>query len=115
MSEKRRDSGYGSSEEWGLVMAGGYDNHVYPLEALSSVETSYNGETFSSLPDMPDSSGDSCLVVIDDDRILTCGGRENIPETLIFTKSTNTWNKYEYMYSAYFLHGLYQPKNIITE
>ena len=115
MSEKRVYSGYGSSEKWGLVMAGGWSQTPFYEDALSSVETSYNGETFTSLPDMPGLNGDSCLVVIDDDRIFTCGGhpntRENITGTLIFTESTNTWNKYDY--TSYFLHGQVGLENFI--
>ena len=66
MAEARAYSGYGSSESWGLVMVGGYNSN---LGLLLSVETTNNGEDFGSLPDLEIENRDSCLVVIDDDRI----------------------------------------------
>ena len=61
---------------------------------LSSVETTCNGETFGSLPDIPDVNRESCLVVIDTDRIFTCGGRRRPIDTLIFTNSSSSWTRY---------------------
>ena len=88
MAEERRGSGYASSDTWGLIMAGGYDGSG----SLASVETSYDGESFASLPAMPDESYYSCLVVIDEDNILKCGGSPTYTDTLMFSKSTNTWS-----------------------
>ena len=45
LSEDKAYSGYGSSESWGLVMAGGSST-----VRLSSVFTTSDGETFGSLP-----------------------------------------------------------------
>ena len=88
MAEERASSGYASSDTWGLIMAGGYDGSGN----LASVATSYDGESFASLPAMPDESRDSCLVVIDEDNILKCGGSPTYTDTLMFSKSTNTWS-----------------------
>ena len=93
MSGSRSFSGYGSSESWGLVMAGGFGDGG---GALSSVETTYNGETFASLPDIAEANRESCLVIIDDDRIFMCGGSSTSINTKIFTNSTNSWQKYKY-------------------
>ena len=81
-------SGYGSSESWGLVMAGGYNGNI-----LSSVETTYDGEAFGSLPDLPEENYYSCLVIVDDDIIFTCGGYLSLTSTLIFSKKTNLWRR----------------------
>ena len=88
LSEDRAYSGYGSSESWGLVMAGGSST-----VRLGSVETTFDGETFATLPDIPIENREFCLVVIDDDRIFTCGGRWTPTDTLIFTKSTGSWTR----------------------
>ena len=95
MSGSRYFSGYGSSESWGLVMAGGFADGG---GTLSSVETTYNGETFASLPDFDirQSGRESCLVIIDDDRIFMCGGASISIETYIFTNSTGSWQRYKY-------------------
>ena len=96
LSEGRRTfSGYGSSESWGLVMAGGFGDGG-GVDSLSSVETTYNGETFASLPDIPQSNRESCIVIIDDDRIFMCGGGSTDLDTQIFTNSTNSWQRYKY-------------------
>ena len=89
MAEERGRSGYASSDTWGLIMAGGYN---YGSGSLASVETSYDGESFASLPAMPDESRNSCLVVIDEENILKCGGLPTYTDTLMFSKSTNTWS-----------------------
>ena len=89
LSEDKAYSGYGSSESWGLVMAGGSST-----VRLSSVETTYDGETFGALPDIPIENREFCLVVIDTDRIFTCGGRWTPTDTLIFTNSTGSWTRY---------------------
>ena len=94
MSGSRYFSGYGSSESWGLVMAGGFGDAI--IGELSSVETTYNGETFASLPDIPQSTRESCLVIIDDDRIFKCGGASTSIDTEIFTNSTGSWQRYKY-------------------
>ena len=93
MSGSRYFSGYGSSESWGLVMAGGFGDAI--IGELSSVETTYNGETFASLPDIPQSNRESCIVIIDDDRIFISGGSTDL-DTQIFTNSTNSWQRYKY-------------------
>ena len=89
ISEGRAYSGYSSSESWGLLMAGGYDGST-----LSSVETTCNGELFGYLPDMPAENYKSCLVVIDEDRIFTCGISPggSRQATYIFANSTRSWN-----------------------
>ena len=89
--------GYGSSENWGLVMAGGYNQGT-----LSSVETTDDGQVFGSLPDLPEEDEFFCLVVVDDDRIFTCGG-DGYPtstSTFIFSKMTNVWSR-QVQVSAY--------------
>ena len=88
MAEGRCVSGYGSSESWGLVMAGGY--------GLATVATTDDGESFGSLPDLPDESERSCLAIIDDDRLFKCGGSPTSTsfDTLIFSKSTNSWSRH---------------------
>ncbi len=70
MFEERAYSGYASSQSWGLVVAGGYNGDV-----ISSVETTYNMVTFGHYPDMPAENYKSCLVMIDEERIFTCGIR----------------------------------------
>ena len=93
MAEIRGLSGYGSSESWGLVMAGGYSN-----EFLSSVESTYNGEIFGTLPDLEIEVDRSCVVVIDDGNIFTCGGVGNDgsskTDTFIFSNASNLWSRY---------------------
>ena len=86
--EVRAYSGYVSLESWGLVVAGGYDGGI-----LSSVETTYNGVTFGHYPDMPTENYKSCLVVIDEDRLFTCGIRpgSNRQATYIFNRSADSW------------------------
>ena len=73
-------------------MAGGFGDGS---GELSSVETTYNGETFASLPDIAESNRESCLVIIDDDRIFMCGGAHTSIDTKIFTNSTNSWQRYK--------------------
>ena len=85
MAEGRVLSAYDSSESWGLVMAGGYE--------LTSVETTNDGESFGSLPDIPNRSQTSCLAIIDDDRLFKCGGYPSYRDTFIFSKSTNYWSR----------------------
>ena len=89
---ERTNSGYGSSESWGLVMVGGISYN--DLGPLSSVETTNNGEDFGSLPDLEIENGDSCLVVIDEDKIFTCGGLGASTDTFVFSKTTNLWSRY---------------------
>ena len=90
MPEERVYSGYDHSEMWGLVMAGGYN---YPPSYLSSVTTTESGEVFGSLPDLPNENSDSCVVIIDEDRIFTCGGLYAESDTLIFSNSTGIWSR----------------------
>ena len=92
MDEARRSLGYGSSESWGLVMVGGYNPNS---GVLTSVETTNNGEYFGSLPDLEIETTDSCVVVIDEDKIFTCGAAQGSGrDTFIFSKSTNLWSRY---------------------
>ena len=91
MAEGRFLSGYGSSESWGLVMAGGTDDGGF---ILATVATTDDGESFGSLPDLPDESERSCLAIIDDDRLFKCGGYPTYYDTLIFSKSTNSWSRH---------------------
>ena len=91
MVERRDSMGYGSSESWGLVMVGGYRTGT---ESTISVETTSDGETFGSLPDLPRANEGSCVVIIDDERLFTCGGYLTETQTLIFSKSNNSWNRY---------------------
>ena len=92
MAEQRAYSGYGSSESWGLVMAGGYSNKL-----LSSVESTYNGEIFGTLPDLEIEMDRSCVVVIDDDNVFTCGGyaesTSTRTDTYIFSNASNLWSR----------------------
>ena len=102
MAKERAYSGYGSSESWGLVMAGG-NNHAQGY--LESVTTTDNGQDFESLPDMPDIGIDdgidgiddgnieSCVVVIDSDRLFMCGGYQMPSYTFIFSKAANSWDR----------------------
>ena len=71
-------------------MAGGYD---FGSSYLATVETTLDGQTFGALPDRS-SDGQraaSCLVIIDDDSIFTCG---RIPleshAAYIFSFTTNS-------------------------
>ena len=91
MAVTRAFSGYGSSENWGLVMAGGSRGEPY----LSSVETTDNGQVFDSLPDLPEDNALSCLVILNDDILFTCGGNPLSPSdsTYIFYKRTNVWSR----------------------
>ena len=88
MTEERAYSGYGSSKSWGLVMAGGVNTQY-----LSTVATTSDGEMFGSLPDLPEDNVQSCVVIIDDDRIFSCGGYFGALDTFIFSKSTNSWTR----------------------
>ena len=88
MPEERRYSGYDHSEMWGLVMAGGYNGNY-----LSSVATTESGEAFGSLPDLPNENYLSCAVIIDEDRIFTCGGSPTESDTLIFSNATGSWSR----------------------
>ena len=88
----RYNSGYGSSESWGLVMAGG-TNGVDASQVLSSVETTDNGEVFGSLPDLPNESQESCVVIIDEERIFTCGGYPTGSDTLVYSDSAGSWSR----------------------
>ena len=94
MPEDRAYSGFDSSEAWGLIMSGGQDDSFNGLE---SVLKTVNGEVFSSLPDLPKENDYSCVVIIDDDRIFTCGGRADNAEiqdnTYIFSKSNESWGR----------------------
>ena len=91
LQEAKGYGGYDSSEVWGLIMAGGYDYYSSPT-TYSTVETTNNGEVFGSLPDLPDATQDSCVVIVDQDRIFSCGGKDTSSRTLIFQKATNSWN-----------------------
>ena len=91
MVERRDSMGYGSSESWGLVMVGGYSSSI---GSIISVETTSDGKTFGSLPNLPHENRDSCVVVIDDDRLFMCGGVETESQTLIFSKPNNSWSRY---------------------
>ena len=88
MPEERVYSGYDHSEMLGLIMAGGYNGNY-----LSSVTTTESGEVFGSLPDLPNENRLSCVVIIDEDRIFTCGGSLTPSDTLIFSNSTGTWSR----------------------
>ena len=93
----RSYAGYSSSESWGLVMAGG----VTPdLSYLSSVETTADGQVFGALPDLLEWNSFFCLVVVDEDRIFTCGGRaessvggQGTRATFIFSKQADVWTR----------------------
>ena len=86
--EERAYSGFVSSQTWGLVVAGGYSG-----DAMSSVETTYNGVTFGHYPDMPTENYKSCLVEIDEERVFTCGIKPGSSRqaTYIFTRSARSW------------------------
>ena len=90
----RSYAGFSSSDSWGLVMAGGVDGGD---NVVSSVPTTKNGMGIisESLPDLPTKKENSCLVVIDDERLFNCGGQGSnlLSETLIFSKSTNSWSR----------------------
>ena len=108
LTEERSSMGYGSSESWGLVMAGGY---LGSYQLLSSVETTANGITFGTLPDLEIEVESPCLVVIDDDKIFTCGGfitsvtgTEILSrDTYMFSKTTNSWSRYVLFKENYLL------------
>ena len=92
MSEEqsKRYIAYGSSESWGLVMAGGMDSGS---NTLSRVDRTENGDIFESLNDLPDINRQSCLTIIDDDRIFTCGGSLRPSDTLIYSDQTGLWSR----------------------
>ena len=92
MTEERGYCGYDSSESWGLVMAGGYDGYL--SNYLSSVESTSNGETFGNLPDLEKENQQNCLVVVDDERIFTCGGGQEPTDTFLFSNTTKLWSRY---------------------
>ena len=85
----RTHAGYGSSENWGLVMAGGIS---YDISYISSVETTEDGQVFEALPDLPERDSLSCLVIVDDDRVFTCGGQVSSFSTFLFSRTTNVWS-----------------------
>ena len=93
IAEARSSSGYGSSESWGLVIAGGFNDTFF-----SNVESTYNGEIFGTLPDLEIEVDRSCVVVIDDGNIFTCGGVGNDgsskTDTFIFSNASNLWSRY---------------------
>ena len=76
----------------------------YPLYSndvgeLSSVLSTGDGENFVALPDLPNPVYYNCLAVIDEERIFSCGGREEqglttVSEAYIFSKLTNSWTRY---------------------
>ena len=69
--------------------AGGVDTQY-----LSSIVTTADGTTFDDpLPDLPEENVQSCLVIIDDDRIFTCGGYFQPKDTFIFYNSSNSWRR----------------------
>ena len=69
--------------------AGGVDTQY-----LSSVVTIYiSNTTVNPLPDLPEENVQSCLVIIDRDRIFTCGGYFQPKDTFIFYKSSNSWRR----------------------
>ena len=91
MAEERANHGYGSSESWGLVMAGGYNDAF-----VSSVESTKNGEIFGTLPDLEIEVDKSCVVVIDDSNIFTCGGYDGNPyvtDTFIYSNASKLWSR----------------------
>ena len=96
MSEERGYSGYASSESLGLVMAGGNNDDPFYLR---TVATTLDGEVFGSLPDLPriedidPGNDESCLVIIDSERIFTCGGYQLSSYTFIYYSSTNSWSR----------------------
>ena len=53
LAEARGYPGYGSSESWGLVIAGGFNA---PLSSLTSVETTDDAQVIGALPDLPETS-----------------------------------------------------------
>ena len=101
MTEERGYSGFASSDSWGLVMAGGNNDNP---DFLSTVATTLDGEAFGSLPNLPEISGidegndESCVVIIDRERIFTCGGYQLSSYTFIYYSSTNSWTKYNNFY-----------------
>ena len=84
-------SGYDHSEMWGLVMAGG--GHITNSPPLLNVTTTKNGRDFLALANLPDGNSYSCVVIIDEDRIFTCGGYNTESDTLIFSNSTGSWTR----------------------
>ena len=93
MPEEKSTTGYDHSEKWGLVIAGGYVNFGDGNNYLSSVTTTDQGEVFGALPNLPNGNDDSCVVIIDEDRIFTCGGFISESDTLIFSNSNSTWSR----------------------
>ena len=89
MSERRGWCGFSSSQSWGLVMAGGTRGDGF----YSSVETTDNGVVFGSLPDLPMESQESCVVILDEDKIFTCGGYPTASDTLIYSDATGSWSR----------------------
>ena len=60
---------------------------------LSSVETTFDGVVFGSLPDLPNESQESCVVIINDFTIFSCGGYPTGSDTLIYTHSEGSWSR----------------------
>ena len=77
-------------------MAGGFVKFV---GELSTVQTTYEGEDFGALPDLPEKVFYNCLVVVDEDRIFTCGGVAGamlaVDYTFVFSRQKGNWTRYE--------------------
>ena len=89
MSEPRGWCGYDSSESWGMVIAGGTIGDGF----ISSVEQTTNAEVFSPLADLPTETQESCVVIIDEDRLLNIGGYPTASDTLMFSAATGSWSR----------------------
>ena len=86
LSQRMAYTGHGSSESWGLVMTGDGD---YP----KAVERTRDGETFGFLPPhSTDYASESCMAVIDDDRIALFGGGPSADTINLGCNSIDTLN-----------------------
>ena len=91
MTEPRGWCGYDSSESWGLVMVGGTAGD----EILSSVERTIDGVLSTPLQALPGVIEESCVVIIDSDRLLSIGGYPYpaTSATLMYSASTDFWDR----------------------
>ena len=92
MTEPRGWCGHASSDYWGMVIAGGTIGDGF----LSSVERTANAEVFTPLPNLPMETQESCVVIIDDRRLLNIGGYPTASDTLLFSDNpptTGSWSR----------------------
>ena len=86
-------------ENFGLMMAGGYDFTTNPDDSnwLDSVILTKDGSTFETLDSLPTPSDYGCLTAIGQTTLLLTGGRgspELFYQALSYDITTNNWTRY---------------------